>query len=293
MTASLETAITFCCADDDLVGILHRPDSTLTRPLGVLIIVGGPQYRVGSHRQFVLMARKLAAAGYPVFRFDYRGMGDSTGGQRTFESIDDDIRAAAGALKQALPSISGIVLLGLCDAASAALIYCANYSDVQGLVLINPWARTEEGAARAIVRYYYLSRLLQRSLWEKIFARQFKLAASLRDALSFGRKAWRARVTDSGHNSNSFLARMEHGIRSFSGPILVLLSGRDLTAREFEGLCGRSAIWARWASSTRVTRFALEEADHTFAAAASLEAALNCVKDWLRTVQSDAPRRPD
>jgi len=52
---------------------------------GVLIVVGGPQYRVGSHRQFLLLSRRLAAEGHPVMRFDYRGMGDASGAMRGFE----------------------------------------------------------------------------------------------------------------------------------------------------------------------------------------------------------------
>ncbi|KAB8057318.1 hydrolase 1, exosortase A system-associated, partial [Janthinobacterium violaceinigrum] len=58
-----------------LVGILSLPAAP--GPRGVLIVTGGPQYRVGSHRQFVLLARALAAQGVPVLRFDLRGMGDS------------------------------------------------------------------------------------------------------------------------------------------------------------------------------------------------------------------------
>ena len=42
---------------------------------GMLIVVGGPQYRAGSHRQFTLLARDVAATGVPTMRFDYRGMG--------------------------------------------------------------------------------------------------------------------------------------------------------------------------------------------------------------------------
>ncbi len=78
-----ETALRFTCADEYLFGILacpERPSDT-----GVVIVVGGPQTRVGSHRQFVLLSRALAAAGYPVLRFDVRGMGDSSGEQRDFE----------------------------------------------------------------------------------------------------------------------------------------------------------------------------------------------------------------
>ena len=63
-----ERPVQFSCGTDRLLGILHpgAPDSER----GVLVVVGGPQYRVGSHRQFVLLARALAAAGIPVLRFD-------------------------------------------------------------------------------------------------------------------------------------------------------------------------------------------------------------------------------
>ena len=44
------------------------------KPLGVLIQVGAPQYRVGSQRQFVLMARFLAQQGHCVLRYDIQGL---------------------------------------------------------------------------------------------------------------------------------------------------------------------------------------------------------------------------
>ena len=86
MSAVREDAVVFQCEGASLVGILHVPEREPAR-IGVLVIVGGPQYRVGSHRQFVLMARSLAQSGYAVLRFDYRGMGDSDGEMRTFESV--------------------------------------------------------------------------------------------------------------------------------------------------------------------------------------------------------------
>ena len=62
-------ALSFPCNGAPLVGIVHpaeRPGRT-----GVLMVVGGgPQYRVGGHRQLVLWARQLAASGVAVMRFD-------------------------------------------------------------------------------------------------------------------------------------------------------------------------------------------------------------------------------
>lgn len=76
-----EQAAVFKSGTNALLGITSLPASTPvpSASTGVVIIVGGPQYRAGSHRQFVLLARALATAGYPVLRFDYSGMGDSDG----------------------------------------------------------------------------------------------------------------------------------------------------------------------------------------------------------------------
>ncbi len=123
MKRTSEKPITFECGSDTLLGILHSPtcpESTI----GVLVVVGGPQYRVGSHRQFVLMARALAESGFSVLRFDYRGMGDSEGSTRTFKDVGPDIAAAIDVLLREQPLLTGVVLWGLCDAASACLMYC-------------------------------------------------------------------------------------------------------------------------------------------------------------------------
>jgi alpha-beta hydrolase superfamily lysophospholipase len=73
-----EYPLRFDRAGVPLVGIVH-PAGKPAGDIGVVVVVGGPQYRVGSHRQFVLLARDLAAAGIPTLRFDTRGMGDSGG----------------------------------------------------------------------------------------------------------------------------------------------------------------------------------------------------------------------
>ena len=68
-----EKALVFDCENEQLPGIVHRPSAPAAR--GVVILVGGPQYRVGSHRQFILLARFLAAQNFAVSRFDYLGSG--------------------------------------------------------------------------------------------------------------------------------------------------------------------------------------------------------------------------
>jgi exosortase A-associated hydrolase 1 len=136
-----EQTVVFDCAGDSLIGVLNGVALSTRR--GVLIVVGGPQYWVGSQRQFTLLSRHLAEHGLPTLRFDYRGMGDSDGGGRTFECVGADIHCAIDRFFASVPGLKDVVLWGLCDAASAALFYAHQDVLVSGLVLLNPCVRTE------------------------------------------------------------------------------------------------------------------------------------------------------
>ena len=118
-----EEVLQFDCEGESLLGIISEGAPAQER--AVIVIVGGPQYRAGSHRQFVQLARHLASAGHTVLRYDYRGMGDSPGNLRNFEHVQADIRAAIDALQASRPALRQFVLWGLCDGASAALMYAA------------------------------------------------------------------------------------------------------------------------------------------------------------------------
>ena len=263
-----EQAFVFDCGGDSLVGILAG--SGLAAARGVLIVVGGPQYRVGSHRQFTLLARHLAEAGVPALRFDYRGMGDSGGDARTFERVGADIRCAIDRLFASVPGLKDVVIWGLCDAASAALFYAHEDARVSGLVLVNPWVRTEQGIARAQLRHYYLLRLLQPGLWRKVARGEFdfrqaaiSLGRSIMDATRLHRRA--ASAPESHRTEASLPDRMEDGLRKFHGRVLLILSGNDLTAQEFKDVVARSRGWRQLLADDRVTRHDLAEANHTFA----------------------------
>ena len=266
-----ESAVEFSCGTDALLGILHAP-RTLRGDSGVLVIVGGPQYRVGSHRQFVLLGRYLAAHGIPVFRFDYRGMGDSDGEARDFSEVTDDIGAAIAAFREQLPGVRQMTLWGLCDAATAAAAYAHRDAGITGLVLLNPWVRSESGNARAYLRHYYLQRLLQGAFWRKLLQGGFDPRGSLTDLLAKVRQSRTMRPvpprddespagsTQAGSLAEALLADLDR----FGGHIGLVLSGRDLTAAEFADVVMQSARWRRIRETKRVSTLRLDDADHTF-----------------------------
>lgn len=262
-----ERAFTFTIGSDEAVGILHPGAG----PLGVLVIVGGPQYRVGSHRQFVLLARALAAGGVPVLRFDYRGLGDSAGVLRDFTGIEVDIRAAIDCFMQRA-GLTRVVLWGLCDAASAALMYAATDARVAGLVLLNPWVHTTAGEARVRLKSYYLDRLRSRAFWRKLVRFEIDWHDSSASLRGYLRRALAPAGRDTGHLS--YIERMRRGWSAFGGPVLLVLSGDDLTAREFRQLCDGDPAWYSLRDRATVQRIDLAHANHTFARA-----------DWRATVE--------
>jgi len=295
MTAR-EQALSFHCGDDALFGILSLPvQPAQPAPRGVLIVVGGPQYRAGSHRQFALLARSLAAQGVPVMRFDYRGMGDSEGAPRDFTGADEDMRAALDAFQAAVPGLKEVVLWGLCDAASATLCYAAQDRRVAGLVLLNPWVRTAEGLARATLKHYYRDRLLQGELWRKILRGQFDFGKATRSLLSLASAARRRPVAQDAQGAQgiqdaqntatplSLPQRMLAAMQAFTGPVLLILSGKDLTAQEFSEAVSASPGWQRQLAAARVRRHTLDAADHTFSRSIWRDQVASWTLDWVRS----------
>lgn len=283
-----ERALAFDCAGARLYGILSRPAADATQPpaaaRGVLVVVGGPQYRAGSHRQFTLLARSLAADGIAVMRFDYRGMGDSEGATRAFDSVGDDLRAAIDAFMGAAPEVREVVLWGLCDAASAIGMYAAQDPRVTGLVLLNPWVRTEDGLARATLRHYYRARLREPDFWKNLVRGRWNWRASLSSLLALTRSATRAGVGSSATGSGTSLPdRMHAGLRDFGGRVLLVTAGADLTAREFCDLADTNEHWQRLLSPPRVTRRQIDAADHTFSRREWRDQVARWTAEWLRS----------
>lgn len=261
----MEQPLLVRCVGEQMLGILTLPKAPVD--IGIVIVVGGPQTRVGSHRQFVLLARVLAEAGYAVLRFDYRGMGDSTGEKRDFEQVDADIAAALDALKAAAPVIRRFVLWGLCDAASAALLYWQGTRDprIAGFCLVNPWVRSAATLARTQVKHYYGQRLFSAEFWLKLVCGQVGVVKAIGGLLRSLRLSAATPVTAG--SELSFQGRMLETLKDFPAPMRLILSGQDFVAREFIEYAQADPAWAGVLARPNITRQEIPEADHTFSTA--------------------------
>jgi uncharacterized protein len=294
-----EIAFSFDCKQAQLAAVLHLPSAC--KDIGVVVVVGGPQYRVGSHRQFILLARELAAADFAVLRFDYGGMGDSDGELLGFEHIDMDIRADIDELMRRVPSVKRIALWGLCDGATAASFYAPTDARVVGLTLLNPWVRSDQTLARSLFFHYYRDRLFDFAAWRRLLLNPKAIGGALG---SIGRIAKTVLMRHSSAASKPplddrseaapestapksstlpLIERMSAALHSFSAPILLILSGVDITANEFvEGVRGNRRLHRRL-QAPNVTRQTLDPADHTFSRREWRDRVAQWTREWLRS----------
>lgn len=253
--------IDFECAGDRLVGTLDGAAGTT----GLLIVSGGNEIRSGAYAGQAAMAQHFAILGYPVFRYDRRGVGESEGVNVGFESSADDLAAAVAAFRNEAPQVARIIAFGNCDAATTLAFFHSGLS-IDALVLANPWTIETNSQAddrpaapsAAAIRARYWARLKNpRSLLDllagKIDLR--KLAGGLAKAA--------AKEAPSG-----LAARLGQALSEATNRIHILIAERDGTALAFMAAWNSAAFGpARNAPHICITK--TRTASHSFADAES------------------------
>jgi len=106
----------------------------------------------------------------------------------------------------------------------------------------------------------------------------WQAVASLGRSLS----ALRSRPTKAA--TASFQKRMAQVWQALPGPMLLLLSERDLTAHESSEHIKSNESWRGWHQKQGSTQQTMAHADHTCSSSSSQQALELATLDWLRTV---------
>lgn len=211
-------------ADCDGTALAYSLDSG-DRCVGLLIVSGGNEPRNGAFNAASLRASRIAQSGFPVLRFDRRGVGDSEGANHSYPSSQKDIAAATATLKRLCPHLRSVIAYGNCDGATALVLHSLGHFD--GLVLSNPWAFDRDTGARVHspqeLRSRYGRKLTQPREWQRLLRGTIsftKLAAGLRQALRPPRPS-------------SLAESIANRLRNYAGPTHILLAEKDRTGAHF------------------------------------------------------------
>jgi len=168
-------------AGANLFGVLSRPLVNATPLPAIVFFNAGCVHHVGPNRLYVQLSRSLAAKGFPCFRFDLAGIGDSIVSDSRIENhpypstAPADARAAIETLRNDF-GYSQFILLGLCSGAHAAFHAGLDLSEftIPQIILLNPltfhWV---EGMSLATTRRFtdmthYKGSLRNAASWLKL-----------------------------------------------------------------------------------------------------------------------------
>ncbi len=142
-------------AGETLFAVCSEPENP--GRVGVILLpAGGYTFTPQRNRWGVDLAHRLAAQGHTTVRFDWKGIGDSTGTVDTFALDRPAVEDAEAALT--LLDSQDRVLMGQCYGARTALAMAGSVERLAGVVLVSPPVRDHaRGEGTATMKAYELS----------------------------------------------------------------------------------------------------------------------------------------
>jgi pimeloyl-ACP methyl ester carboxylesterase len=300
-SADHERPIFFEAGPETLCGLFAIPRDRVSSTAVVLLGGGGTTpTTIERNRFFVTLARELLGSGYATLRFDYHGIGDSTG-RATFRLDRPFVRDLEGAVAWlAGEGIHQYVLVGSCFGARTALSAGRDLDGLSGLLLLAPPLRdyalsepkTEGWGVMDYVRAGLRPRrLLDRDepLTPRRYARFVESGARL--LIRRASRSMPGRSGDLAWVSRRFLDPLAD-LAGRRVPILIVYGTKDAEYSDFqkaraEGLDPMLSTWPTVSLET------LEGQVHAFTRVASQAPTRQAIVGWVeRTAGKEREARP-
>jgi predicted ATP-grasp superfamily ATP-dependent carboligase/alpha-beta hydrolase superfamily lysophospholipase len=297
----IDTACRF--GENDYLFGIHTQLATSPASLPMIVMFNaGVVHRVGPNRLYTLLSRNMAALGFPVFRCDIEGLGDSVlrahgrenhpypdGALKDAETILDFLRKRFGAQQ--------FILMGLCSGAYLSFTTGLSKADhsITELLLINPLTfKWTEGDSLDTDNFrhvaYYRGSMRSGSRWLKLLRGQVNFLKIGKVVLSHLRTQFQS-------YSSALIERIYPKAGSLLSNQLRELFGRKLRVSLFvsSGDPGWDMVTAnaRQAAKLGLKRDSLSiqfipDADHTFTSEAARMRLVNGLLTHLQKRYGDA-----
>lgn len=277
---------------NSLVGIVHSASEVehLRPRLGVVLLNSGILHRVGSGRLYVQLARRLAALGVVVLRFDQSGIGDSEArldGMPWSESSVQETRQAIDLLART-QDVSAFVLGGICSGAVVALNGAVADRRVVGAMMVNAQEqiRVENWNIRTYVvnkqkwRRYFQKSITDAESWLRLISGRSNYRGIIRTVLA--RLEGQASMPDPDapeliRGARKYTTLIERGV-----DLLLLYSDRDPGLGEIDVIFGPHA--QRLRQHEIVDFHIVTEVDHLFTSIEKQQEFLHITTSWISRV---------
>ena len=232
-----------------------------------IFIAGRPQTRVGPHGLFVYLANELAANGISSIRFDNSGWGDSPKKRLDYHDSWQDIKEVIKYCKNQ-NSNSKIVLLGLCDGATAAILSLPHCKNIDGLILLNPYIENDSAESGAKISDYYLPQLKNIKNYFRLLKTPVELPKKIFEFVVHWKNA---RSCDSHIASQNIIKLLQNN----KLPTTFIFSSNDITASQAK------IQLKSWLSTNpkNIKVKNIEQADHTFSKPLNKNDLFNLIKN--------------
>lgn len=215
-----------------LFGVLHYPGDSPPGNAGVVICEAFAEEKLWSQRLIVGFARRLAAQGCWVLRFDCRGHGDSGGEfeDSTVETRLSDISRAVAFLRERA-AVSVVGLLGLRFGGTLAALAASRGIEAGFLVLWNPVVQGE----RYFLECLRSNLATQMATYKKIVCKREDMIRALGEGKP---------VNIDGYLVSPVFYRevarvdLQQGLAPFAKPLLVVQASKAADARLDQDLSG-------------------------------------------------------
>ena len=269
--------ITVTANGSRLRGTYHKtPDGQRQSRTGVLFINSGYTPRAAFGDAAVAWADSFAQQGYPCFRLDLPGLGDSEGTlPQTWLELSDLINNGyfvsyvSGAARNLADRyrLSGMVVIGNCGGAISAVYAAAASDSIQGVVLLDPYFFRNEEQRPALRQ--------ELSLWVTRNKMAGHLSKIYKRVRRFNVLITTQRVPA---NANLTLLRSWQRVANSGKPMLVL----DAKGRENRGPFDYFAYLEEVSSpQSRVEVKSIAGAHHSFGDAVGRAAVRDYTAQWL------------
>lgn len=265
----------FECENEKLFGSLDSG----SEKTGLLIVSGGNEVRSGAHAGMSKLAHYIADQGFPVFRFDRRGIGDSSGQNLEFLSSEPEIVAAAKEFREKCPNLEKIFAFGNCDAATALALF-GQSAEIDTYLLANPWVIEKEQTEHsevtqtngAAIRSRYWDRLKNPRSIVDLVTGKINLSKLLKGLKQASKK----------HKNSALASELRDALLKLDKRVEILLAEKDTTALMFLS-AWNSKDYAKLRRQSNFTLARLDSASHSFADEDSTNWLQNRILECLRS----------